>query len=80
MMGLRAAASLFFNVFFIFPILAQTSGQLSDFPYQPPQFIYLYEEVEALTGEREFVDMITKGDGPNGSVSNPDKIISFKSE
>ena len=28
----------------------------------------------------EFVDMIKKGDGPNGSVSNPDKIISFKSE
>ena len=28
----------------------------------------------------EFVDMITKGDGPNGSVSNPDKIISFKSD
>ena len=28
----------------------------------------------------EFVDMITKGDGSNGSVSNPDKIISFKSE
>ena len=28
----------------------------------------------------EFIDMITKGDGPNGSVSNPDKIISFKSE
>ena len=28
----------------------------------------------------EFVDKITKGDGPNGSVSNPDKIISFKSE
>ena len=27
----------------------------------------------------EFVDMIKKGDGPNGSVSNPDKIISFKS-
>ncbi len=28
----------------------------------------------------EFIDMIKKGDGPNGSVSNPDKIISFKSE
>ena len=28
----------------------------------------------------EFVDMITKGDGPNGSVSNPDKIMSFRSE
>ena len=28
----------------------------------------------------EFVDNIKKGDGPNGSVSEPDKIISFKSE
>ena len=28
----------------------------------------------------EFVDRIKKGDGPNGSVSEPDKIISFKSE
>tara|TARA_B100001121_G_scaffold79955_1_gene70886 strand:+ start:985 stop:1542 length:558 start_codon:yes stop_codon:yes gene_type:complete len=26
------------------------------------------------------IDKITKGDGPNGSVSNPDKIISFRSE
>ena len=28
----------------------------------------------------EFVDKIKKGDGPNGAVSEPDKIISFKSE
>ena len=28
----------------------------------------------------EFVDKIKKGDGPNGSVSEPDKIISFSSE
>ena len=28
----------------------------------------------------EFVDKIKKDDGPNGSVSEPDKIISFKSE
>ena len=28
----------------------------------------------------EFVDKIKKGDGPNGSVNDPDKIISFKSE
>ena len=28
----------------------------------------------------EFVDKIKKGEGPNGSVSEPDKIISFKSE
>ena len=28
----------------------------------------------------EFVDMITKGDGDNGAVSKPDKIISFKSQ
>ena len=28
----------------------------------------------------DHIDKITKGDGPNGSVSNPDKIISFRSE
>ena len=28
----------------------------------------------------EFVEKIKRGDGPNGSVSNPDKIISFKSK
>ena len=28
----------------------------------------------------EFIDMVKKGDGPNGSVSDPDKIIDFKSE
>ena len=28
----------------------------------------------------EFVDKIKKGDGPNGSVTNPDKILSFKSK
>ncbi len=28
----------------------------------------------------ENIDKITKGDGQNGSVSNPDKIISFRSE
>ncbi len=26
----------------------------------------------------EFIDQIKKGDGPNGSVNNPDKIISLK--
>ena len=28
----------------------------------------------------DFVDQIKKGDGPNGTVSKPDKIISFKSQ
>ncbi len=28
----------------------------------------------------EHVDNIKRGDGPNGSVSNPDKIISFRSQ
>ena len=28
----------------------------------------------------ENIDKISKGDGPNGSVSNPDKIMSFRSE
>ena len=27
----------------------------------------------------EFIEMIKRGEGPNGAVSNPDKIISFKS-
>ena len=26
----------------------------------------------------EFIDKIKKGEGPNGSVENPDKIISLK--
>ncbi len=33
-----------------------------------------------VTSGMEFVEKIKKGDGPNGSVSNPDKIISFKSK
>jgi len=28
----------------------------------------------------EFVDLIRKGDGPNGSVSNPDKIVSLSAK
>ena len=28
----------------------------------------------------EFIDKIKKGEGPNGSVKNPDKIISFRSQ
>jgi hypothetical protein len=28
----------------------------------------------------KFVDKINRGDGQSGSVSDPDKIISFKSE
>ena len=28
----------------------------------------------------EFVEKIKRGDGPNGSVSDPDKILSFKSK
>ena len=28
----------------------------------------------------EYVDKIKRGDGPNGSVSDPDKIVSFKSQ
>jgi len=28
----------------------------------------------------EFIDNIKKGDGPNGSVDDPDKIISLRSK
>ena len=45
-------------------------------PYLDRQYTVFGKVIEGM----EFVDMITKGDGPNGSVSNPDKIISFKSE
>ena len=45
-------------------------------PHVDRQYTVFGKVIEGM----EFVDMITKGDGPNGSVSNPDKIISFKSE
>ena len=45
-------------------------------PHLDRQYTVFGKVIEGM----EFVDMIKKGDGPNGSVSNPDKIISFKSE
>tara|TARA_B100000131_G_scaffold303915_1_gene328403 strand:- start:131 stop:688 length:558 start_codon:yes stop_codon:yes gene_type:complete len=54
------------------------------------QFFICFEAAPHLDGQytvfgkvidgMDNVDKITKGDGPNGSVSNPDKIISFRSE
>ena len=46
-----------------------------DAPHLDRQYTVFGRVVEGM----EFVDKIKKGDGPNGSVSNPDKIISFKS-
>ena len=45
-------------------------------PHLDRQYTVFGKVIEGM----EFVDMIKKGDGPNGSVSNPDKIISLKSE
>ena len=45
-------------------------------PYLDRQYTVFGKVIEGM----EFVDMITKGDGDNGAVSNPDKIISFKSQ
>ena len=45
-------------------------------PFLDRQYTVFGKVIEGM----EFVDMITKGDGDNGSVSNPDKIISFKSK
>ena len=45
-------------------------------PHLDRQYTVFGKVIEGM----EFVDMIAKGDGPNGSVSNPDKIFSFKSE
>jgi len=51
------------------------------------QFFICFDSAPHLDGQytvfgkvvkgMEFVDKIKKGDGPNGSVTNPDKIISF---
>ena len=45
-------------------------------PFLDRQYTVFGKVVEGM----EFVDKISKGDGSNGSVSNPDIIISFKSE
>ena len=45
-------------------------------PFLDNQYTVFGKVIEGM----EFVDKIKKGDGPNGSVSEPDKIISFKSE
>ena len=45
-------------------------------PFLDRQYTVFGKVIEGM----EFVDMITKGDGDNGAVSNPDNIISFKSQ
>ena len=45
-------------------------------PFLDRQYTVFGKVVEGM----EFVDKINRGDGQNGSVSDPDKIISFKSE
>ncbi|MDC3049915.1 peptidylprolyl isomerase [Candidatus Pelagibacter sp.] len=45
-------------------------------PFLDRQYTVFGKVIEGM----EFVDMITKGDGDNGAVSKPDKIISFKSQ
>ncbi len=45
-------------------------------PHLDRQYTVFGKVVEGM----DIIDKITKGDGPNGSVSNPDKIISFRSE
>jgi len=45
-------------------------------PHLDRQYTVFGKVIEGMDN----VDKITKGDGPNGSVFNPDKIISFRSE
>ena len=45
-------------------------------PYLDRNYTVFGKVIEGM----EFVDKIKKGDGPNGSVTDPDKIISFKSQ
>jgi len=48
----------------------------SDSAFLDRQYTVFGKVIEGM----EHIDKIKKGDGPNGSVSDPDKIISFKSE
>ena len=45
-----------------------------------PHLDRTYTAFGKVTKGMEFVDKIKKGDGSNGSVSNPDKIISIRSK
>ncbi len=45
-------------------------------PHLDRQYTVFGKVIEGMDN----IDKITKGDGPNGSVSSPDKIISFRSE
>ena len=45
-------------------------------PFLDNQYTVFGKVIEGM----EFVDKIKRGAGPNGSVSDPDKIISFKSK
>ena len=45
-------------------------------PFLDRQYTVFGKVIEGM----EFVDKIKRGDGPNGSVSDPDKILSFKSK
>ena len=45
-------------------------------PHLDRQYTVFGKVIEGMDN----IDKITKGNGPNGSVSNPDKIISFRSE
>ena len=47
-----------------------------DAPHLDRQYTVFGKVIEGMDN----VDKISKGDGANGSVSNPDKIISFRSE
>ena len=49
--------------------------------FKPAPFLdRQYTVFGKVTSGMEFVDKIKKGDGPNGLVSDPDKIISLKSK
>ena len=45
-------------------------------PHLDRQYTVFGKVIEGM----ELIDKIKKGEGPNGSVSDPDKILSFKSE
>ena len=55
-------------------ILRFTSSAIEDAPHLDRQYTVFGKVIKGM----EFVDKIKKGEGPNGSVKDPDKIISLK--
>ena len=76
------ATLLFFALVIPRFFIAQTSGVMVGWETEPPAFIYLYEELESLSGAKKLVDVLTVGaDGQFLIPSNHSgsRVVEFES-